>query len=253
MIFEQEYIVFEILDVLELKQNTYSCTHNTDRLFDAVSFRLSSDAVMDDGKKAISVSDGSICFVPSHITYDRTAANDHMVVVHMKTLNYQTDTIEHFLPEHPENYQKKFLNILDLWNKKEPGYKNLCASVMQDLFADFYRDNLPDAETSKIRDAVSYIRKNCLNQDFSLPDAAKKSYISEPYFRKLFKKEFGMSPKQYVIDARIRHATALILTKYYSLQEVATLCGYKDYKHFSTEFKKIVGVSPSAYTYQFLL
>jgi len=91
-----------------------------------------------------------------------------------------------------------------------------------------------------------------LNQDFSLPDAAKKSYISEPYFRKLFKKEFGMSPKQYVIEARIRHAAALILANYYSLQEVADLCGYRDYKHFSVEFKRLMGVSPSAYTYNYL-
>ena len=95
------------------------------------------------------------------------------------------------------------------------------------------------------------MEKNCLHNDFSLTIAAGKSFVSEQYFRRLFKKEFNISPKQYVIKRRIEYAKALIITRYFSIQEISNLCGYNDQKHFSAEFKKITGVSPSKYGYNF--
>ena len=41
------------------------------------------------------------------------------------------------------------------------------------------------------------------------------------------------------------------LKMFYSIKEVATLSGYRDYKYFSTEFKRIKGVSPSEYLYNY--
>ena len=66
-----------------------------------------------------------------------------------------------------------------------------------------------------------------------------------------FKKEFGISPKKYVINARIKLAESLIESGYYSLFEVAEKCGFTDHKYFSTEFRKTVGVPPSKYEYNY--
>lgn len=82
------------------------------------------------------------------------------------------------------------------------------------------------------------------NPDFSLAEAAQKSFVSEVYFRKLFKKEFNTSPKKYVIDSRIKHAVSLINSGLYTLKKIASLCGYTDYKYFSVEFKKNDGQKP---------
>jgi AraC-like DNA-binding protein len=71
--------------------------------------------------------------------------------------------------------------------------------------------------------------------------------MSEVYFRRLFKEEYGVSPQKFIIDLRIQNAVALISTGYYSLKEVALMSGYSDYKYFSIEFKKAMGVSPSQY------
>ena len=73
--------------------------------------------------------------------------------------------------------------------------------------------------------------------------------MSEGYFRKLFKEEFGISPQKYIIELRIQNAVALISKGYYSLKEIAYMSGYNDYKYFSVEFKKSMGVSPSEYIY----
>ena len=75
--------------------------------------------------------------------------------------------------------------------------------------------------------------------------------MSEVYFRKLFKEEYGVSPQKYIIDLRIQNAVGLISTGYYSLKEVAYMSGYSDYKYFSVEFKKKMGISPSEYIYDY--
>ena len=93
--------------------------------------------------------------------------------------------------------------------------------------------------------------KNYKKGDLSIKEIADKSFMSEVYFRKLFKEEYGISPQKYIIDLRIQNAIGLISAGYYSLKEVAYMSGYHDYKYFSVEFKKAMGVSPSEYVYNY--
>ena len=72
--------------------------------------------------------------------------------------------------------------------------------------------------------------------------------MSEVYFRKRFKEEYGTSPQKYITHLKIRYAKELIYIGYYSLKEIALMSGYTDYKYFSTKFKKHTGLSPSDYT-----
>jgi AraC-like DNA-binding protein len=93
--------------------------------------------------------------------------------------------------------------------------------------------------------------QNYKKSDLTIKEIADRSFMSEVYFRKLFKKEYGISPQKYIIDLRIQNAVGLISTGYYTLSEVAHMSGYNDYKYFSVEFKKAMGVSPSEYMYNY--
>ena len=93
--------------------------------------------------------------------------------------------------------------------------------------------------------------KNYKKSDLSIKEIADRSYMSEVYFRKLFKEEYGVSPQKYVKNLRIQNAVGLISAGYYSLKEIAYMSGYNDYKYFSVEFKKKIGVSPSEYLYNY--
>jgi AraC-like DNA-binding protein len=87
--------------------------------------------------------------------------------------------------------------------------------------------------------------KNYKKSDLSIKEIADKSFMSEVYFRKLFKEKYEISPQKYIIDLRIQNAVGLISTGYYSLKEIAYMSGYTDYKYSSVEFKKAMGISPS--------
>lgn len=251
MIFEQETIAFKIFDVLYLDQKNIK-TINKNRNFDALSFRFEAETVIETDTTQIDLTNNNICFFPADVNYIRHTKKDVMIVVNFKCLDYYSEEIEFFMPSDSEKYKNLFKELLNCWNKKERAYKHKAASVLNRIFAELYIDNKSlDNHNSKIYKSVKYIKENYLKTDFSLSDAAEKSLISETYFRKLFNREFGISPKKYVIRRRIKNATSLIIAGYHTLQEIALLCGYDDYKHFSVEFKKITGVSPSKYTYNY--
>lgn len=251
MIFEQEYIVFQLLDVLRIENENIK-TQDANRNFSALSFRYEADTVLETKQKKTELFKNTICYVPSSFDYTRTSKKDKLIVVHFKAFNYHAKELEVFIPDNYNKYRVLFEEILDCWNRKEPDYLYKASSLLNQIFAELYKENRTlHSNTSKIYQSVEYIEKNYLKKDFSLTVASKKSFISEVYFRTLFKKEFGISPKKYIIEKRIKYATALIITGYYSLQEVSDMCGYNDYKHFSVEFKKLMGISPSKYTYNF--
>ena len=81
MIFEQEYIIFEILDVLFFDQKN-SRTNNSNRNFDAISFRYKADTTLNTHKQQIELSDDSICYVPSNLSYTRKSKKDKLIVIH---------------------------------------------------------------------------------------------------------------------------------------------------------------------------
>jgi len=248
--FGQEYIVFEILDVLCIDMSGTKA-FNSGRNYEALSFRTEAETVFSASGRDIELSGNSVCYVPSNVNYNRVSVKDKLIVVHFKAFNYHSNEIECFYPENPGKYRELFEEMLNCWNERSPGYKNLCAGIFSKIMYLMYIDNKRESTNSKIQKSLEYIEKNCFSKDFSIECAAAKSFMSEAYFRKLFKKEMGISPKQYVINRRIEYAKALIIAGYFSVREVAEICGYNDQKHFSSEFKKHTGVSPSAYIYNF--
>ncbi|MBR1723503.1 MAG: helix-turn-helix transcriptional regulator, partial [Ruminococcus sp.] len=70
-------------------------------------------------------------------------------------------------------------------------------------------------------------------------------HISAPYLQELYKKAFGISCMNDVIECRIAYAKSLLVISDMRIEEIATRCGYKSLIHFSRQFRKITGSSPT--------
>ena len=98
--------------------------------------------------------------------------------------------------------------------------------------------------------ALEVIEQRFTKNELTVPYLANLCGISDAYFRRLFFNQFGISPKEYIIQKRIEYAKTLLLSGLFSISEIAVMCGYAEPCHFSREFSKRVGVSPSQYTAQ---
>ena len=73
--------------------------------------------------------------------------------------------------------------------------------------------------------------------------------FSPEYLKKLFKKETGLTPHQYLTDKRLESAANTLSTFYgkWNISETARLCGFNEPLYFSRLFKRKFGVSPRDY------
>jgi len=71
--------------------------------------------------------------------------------------------------------------------------------------------------------------------------------IDRSYLTALFKKHLGVSPKEYITNLKMNQACRYLLDTEYSISQVANALGYEELFVFSRAFKKVKGVSPSAY------
>ena len=251
MFFGNDIISFNLLDVLELKQKNVNM-HNNKRNFNALSFRFRADTVLKSETDVFHMKDNYVSFVPSNLDYSRVSEIDELIVVHFEVINCNARDIEFFEAKNPDAFLKLFTSILECWNHKEVGYKYKCSAIFNEILALCCIENYkPKPLESKIKKSVDYLLSHYNDCDLSINVIAEQSFISEVYFRKLFKAEYGFSPQKYIIHLRIQYAKQLISTGYYSVKEIALMSGYTDYKYFSTEFKKQVGVSPSDYVYNY--
>ena len=251
MFFEKDILTFNILDVLELKQKNVNM-FNSGRNFNALSYRYSSDAVLTVKEENFIMKSNCVCYLPARLDYTRTATKDEMIIVHFDTISYNTKNIEFFVPGDTTVLAGLFRQILNVWSKKELGYKFKCSAILYEIFAECYAQNyVSKTQDPKIQKSVEYLLKNYKKNDLTIKEIADKSFMSEVYFRRLFKEQYGVSPHKYIVDLRLQNAVGLISTGYYSLSEIAYMSGYNDYKYFSTEFKRNMGISPSEYLYNY--
>ena len=251
MIFEQAGLSFELLDVLYLKQNAVSM-FNTGRNFDAISYRIHADARIKTETQDVSLSDGTVCFVPAQLDYARTAEYDEMIIVHLNLFGISEHKIASFVPSDTERMESLFREMLSVWEEKLPGYRYTATSLFSEILKICYLQNASErVPNPKIEKAVSYMKEHLSDPELTVRDCAVASFISEVYFRRLFRQAYGCAPQAYLIRLRIARAVGLMSGGYYSIKEVANLSGYRDYKYFSTEFKRIKGVSPSEYLYNY--
>jgi AraC-like DNA-binding protein len=76
---------------------------------------------------------------------------------------------------------------------------------------------------------------------------ARSASVSQAYFSRSFKAAFGETPHQYLMSRRMERAKALLRAKELSVTDVCMAVGFTSLGSFSTQFKRFVGESPSAY------
>lgn len=103
-----------------------------------------------------------------------------------------------------------------------------------------------EMEDNRIAKTVLYIRKH-LHEAIELEKLAEISCLSKDHFIRLFKKELGTTPLQYINQKKIEKAQLLLITEELAVKEIAFQLAFEDYSYFNRLFKKIASVTPQEY------
>ena len=109
------------------------------------------------------------------------------------------------------------------------------------------------ASSEVVREIRDNIKKNYADPSYRLDEHLKSYGYSYDYTRKLFKKQTGVTPKEYLTMVRLDDARLRLSVGRggISVRKVALSCGFSDPLYFSRMFKKYYGKSPSEYPVQF--
>lgn len=86
-------------------------------------------------------------------------------------------------------------------------------------------------------------------EDISLKTLAALVHWSPFYLLRVFRTETGLPPHAYLESVRIREAQRLLRVGQ-ALAEVALAVGYNHQSHFTTAFRRLIGVTPGHYAQQ---
>ena len=80
---------------------------------------------------------------------------------------------------------------------------------------------------------------------WSTDDMCKIAHMSASQIRRQFNRHFGLSPRAFLRNQRLIKGQRLMEQSSMNLQQIAQACGFCDAFHFSREFKRVTGQSPS--------
>jgi AraC family transcriptional regulator len=93
------------------------------------------------------------------------------------------------------------------------------------------------------RRATEMIREN-LEGNIRLSDMARECGLSVSHFTRAFRNSFGQSPYRWLLERRLDHAKALLMTSDLPIADIAIRSGFFDQAAFTRAFGRIVGDSP---------
>jgi AraC-like DNA-binding protein len=85
------------------------------------------------------------------------------------------------------------------------------------------------------------------NEDVDLDDAATQSGLSRFHFLRVFSSVLGVTPHQYLVRARLRHAARMLASDRRPIMDIAFDVGFGDLSNFVRSFHRAAGVSPRAF------
>ena len=117
---------------------------------------------------------------------------------------------------------------------------------LADSFSCFFRESEAFVPNSQMLNRVqSHIQRH-ISEDLTIEKLSRLFSYHPNYFIRLFRRETGYTPYQYIVQQRMQYAVTQ-LNKGLPNEEVCYACGYTDSSTFTRAFRKYYGVAPQQY------
>jgi len=112
-----------------------------------------------------------------------------------------------------------------------------------------FHDYARHLTTHRFAAVVNYIKQH-LAESLTIDKLSALACMSKATFFRLFKREFGLTPVEFIIRERLGEAKRLLRHPLASVADVCLRAGFNNLSYFQSLFKKYEGVTPGAYRKQ---
>ncbi|GAA4724267.1 AraC family transcriptional regulator [Isoptericola chiayiensis] len=111
---------------------------------------------------------------------------------------------------------------------------------------DLATDDVEDQVMGSLTRVVQLVEER-LDRGVRIGDMADAAGCTTGALERRMRRVFGLTPKQFVLRARVDRATALLVQTDLALADVAVRAGFYDQPSFTRTFVRLTGETPSAY------
>ena len=246
-------------------ENLFDCYHFAMSRVEVPSFYVDGKARVVPKNRILATNpDQKLCVSPISSLYNNTNVKFTCIFVENRKLRELTkcelgrsDLLFHNNASHYSNHLVSLISRFEAESKnKQFGYQFILDCLSTEITIQLIRElksNLPIPPAAKkysarkdINIAIDHLWENS-NREFSLDMLCHITNLSPYYFIRLFRDHTGKTPYEYYMDIIISKAMNYLRSRKDSISEVCFLLGFSSHSHFSSVFRKKVGVTPTEY------
>ena len=106
---------------------------------------------------------------------------------------------------------------------------------------------LSEEEQVFMQNVLKYVEQHIEESDLNVIEFAETLGLSKSGLYRKLKNIVGITPKEFVVRARMNRAITMLESTTLPIKEIAYSCGYSDQNYFGKCFHSTYGVSPSEY------
>ena len=153
-------------------------------------------------------------------------------------------------PDNPEELSLLMEKIYNSFRNSEPIVETVFSDTLTRILNIFLFSSSEGKKTltsnATIADSISFINEN-FNKPISLESIAEKANLSLYHFTRIFARDTGLTPHQYLINTRISAAKFLLKTTETPVKDIAFSTGFNSESSFCSTFKKWENMTPRHY------
>ena len=145
-------------------------------------------------------------------------------------------------------------NILREMEQKNTGYEDVCQAYMEILIIRLMRSTAlavpSESHMISVNRQCAAVRRYIdlhFKEALTLEQLAEEGHMNKFYLSHAFKREFGVSPINYMISKRIEESKYLLAETDLSMTQIAQLLGFSSLSYFSQVFRRTQSVTPMEY------
>lgn len=139
-------------------------------------------------------------------------------------------------------YVKELMKILKGGNNDE----HMASFHIHGIFSHLVKVYGYIQENDTIKKACRYLDEH-YQDNIQVENLAEQFNLSKFHFSRIFKKEAGTSPHQYLINRRLLTAKQLLANTSLSVEAIGMDCGFSSTCHFIRAFKKAMDITPKQF------
>lgn len=242
-----------IISVREFELKQGECRKNARKsLVYELGFYLSGNGSIKIGDKQYEVNFGDIRFVkPGTILSSKPCYKCYTITFDFGENNtvYKNQILEN-IPEYfstTGELCRLFEDILKSFLSTDIHEKLRCKALLMQLLASLFEIFYTSKKYSDaVRLCVAYMEEN-YNLPITLEKLGELTGYSSIHTMRLFRRDTGQTPHEWLTAIRISRAKSLLTTSSKTIEEIADSCGFNSSSHFKVLFKRVCGITPGSF------